>query len=44
MLIAYNTKTKNRLPMKMLYGKNYDEEIEEEEAKEDAEVTGEQPS
>ena len=44
MLIAYNTKTKNRLPMKMLYGKNYDEEIEEEEAKDDAEVESEQPS
>lgn len=28
-LIAYNAKCKNRLPMKKLYGKGYDEEIDE---------------
>ena len=30
MLIAYNAKCKYRLPMKKLYGKNVDEEIDDD--------------
>lgn len=30
-LIAYNAKCKNRLPMKKLYGKEYDEDIDDDE-------------
>ncbi len=38
MLIAYNAKCKNRLPMKKLYGKGYDEEIDELEDDESQEA------
>ncbi len=35
MVIAYNAKCKNRLSMKKLYGKNYDEEIDEDQEETD---------